>query len=57
METTSKTEALVAVNKLKDKHDRLKKEILDLAIAMEEKQKELYKVEEEYASQIIVLTQ
>lgn len=57
MESTTKTEALVAVNKLKDRHEQIKKEILDLAIAMEEKQKELYKVEEEYAQHIVVLTQ
>lgn len=56
MEIT-KTEALVVVNKLKDKHEQLKKEILDLAIAMKEKEEELMKVEEEYAKHIIYLVE
>lgn len=56
MEIT-KTEALVVVNKLKDRHEQLKKEILDLAVAMKEKEDEMLKLEEEYAKHIIYLVE
>jgi replicative DNA helicase len=42
------TELLVKINSLKDKHEILKKEIIDALQLIEEKEKELLSVEEQY---------
>lgn len=42
------TERLVKINSLKAKHDTLKRELLEHIDAIEEKQKEMHLVEEEY---------
>lgn len=53
----SKTEALVKINSLKDKHELLKKEIIDLTYQIENKQTELSEIESEYVRLIEILTQ
>lgn len=53
----SKTEALVKINSLKDKHEMLKKEIIDLTYQIENKQTELSEIESEYVKLIEILTQ
>jgi len=52
---TSKTEALVKINALKDKHEKLKKEIMDLAVEIKVKENELLEIEEQYTKYLEVL--
>jgi len=51
----TETEAIVRMNSLKDKHELLKMEILNLLDSVDIKQKELALVEEEYAKMIEIL--
>lgn len=52
----TKTDALVKINSLKERHESLKKEILDLVTEIEEKETELTKIEFEYVKCIEILT-